>query len=194
MHWGKPNMSTVLKQSSERSVVRTVTGRLSRVDTVNRRLAVGIPGAPHPLECTYDRSIEQVLLDNPRELIQLTGTVTLDAQGRLLGLDDMETIVLLDLSPIVVDSIESARWTLRFREPLVMPVALDDTQQLLCAELGPLHIDAFAFTRAKLVTEIAEQIGMLWQEYAKADPIDLTLGARELRERLLDAIAENPGA
>lgn len=187
-------MSTVLKRSSKHDVFRTVTGRLSQIDTVNRRLTVEIPDAPQPLECTYDKSNEQVLLDNPRELIQLTGSVTLDPEGRLLRLNVIESIELLDLSPIVVDSIESARWTLRFRKPLVMAVALDDTQQLLCAEFAPLHIDAFAFTRAKLVNEIAEQIGMLWQEYAKADPIDLTGGGRELRVRLLDAIVENPSA
>ena len=47
-----------------------------------------------------------------------------------------------------------------------------------------LDIHAFARTRDELLSDLTEQIEMLWREYAEADPTMLTEGAASLRRIL----------
>ena len=67
---------------------------------------------------------------------------------------------------------------------------LDETKQLLCIEKADLGIDVFATTREALLTELQEQISMLWQEYAQAPDDELDAPARVLKHALLARFGE----
>lgn len=188
------NVTALLEKTNDEEVVKTVTGSLARIDFRKRILTLTYPVTNRDLECSYDESIEHLLLESPRELIQVTGTVVMDPDGHPTRIKDVENIEELDLSPFTSFGVKNDRWNLRFNEPLVLEVFLDESKQLLCAEHPSLDIDVYAFTREDLLEELREQVIMLWQEYALADPDELTPRARDLRSRLLEAIQEVPRA
>lgn len=187
-------VTALLKRSYDDEAVKTVTGSLARIDFDKRILTLTYPVTNRDLECLYDESIEGLLLENPRELIQVTGTVVMDEEGHPTRIKDVENIEELDLSPFMAYGVKNDNWNLRFHEPLVLEVFLDESKQLLCAEHPALDIDVYAFTREELLEELGEQVIMLWQEYALASPEDLTPRAHDLRSRLLEAIQEVPRA
>ena len=80
--------------------------------------------------------------------------------------------------------------TLHFRTPIVLEPSLSDSEGLICLEYPELGIDVFAATREELLTELQEQIVMLWEEYALEDDSRLSAPAIELKNRLRAAIEE----
>ncbi|MBI4741204.1 MAG: hypothetical protein HY777_06590 [Betaproteobacteria bacterium] len=98
--------------------------------------------------------------------------------------------VELDLSPITVDTVKIGAGVLKARQGVTLEPATDETQQLICVADAALGIDAFARTREALVSELNEQIGMLWQEYALADNDSLDGEAIKMKQSLLAAFSE----
>jgi len=63
-------------------------------------------------------------------------------------------------------------------------------RSILCIEYERLGIHVFADTREELVAELAEQICMLWDEYACEDDENLARAAIRLKKNLLGALEE----
>jgi hypothetical protein len=74
--------------------------------------------------------------------------------------------------------------------PLVLEPALDDSKQLMCVEDQVLGISTFAQTRAALLSELSEQLAMLWLEFAHADDSELDVPARLMKKALLVRFSE----
>jgi len=178
-------------KSEEQQSILTVTGRLSEIDFDERKITLIYPETNRPLECFYDESIEDMLLQNPRELIQITGTVTFDEEDRPTKIIDVEDIREVDLSPFRVVIIEFKDLVLRFQEPLILDPYLDESKQLICLSEPRLGIDVFAYSRDELENELSEQIAFLWEDYAKGDEAEMTTQAVELKQCLLESIVEN---
>lgn len=94
----------------------------------------------------------------------------------------------------LIDRVSYGGLTLRSRTPLILEPVIDDSGQLLCIERDDLGIDVFAPTRNALLTELNEQLIMLWREYALAENDTLDTGARELKQALLATFAETHDA
>ncbi|PKN17835.1 MAG: hypothetical protein CVU65_18335, partial [Deltaproteobacteria bacterium HGW-Deltaproteobacteria-22] len=58
--------------------MQAVIGRLTAIDFDARKVTIEYPQTHRELSCFYDESNEDMLLDQPRELIQITGHVILD--------------------------------------------------------------------------------------------------------------------
>ena len=90
--------------------------------------------------------------------------------------------------PIILEEISGTRRRLRFRDGArAFPVGRADGQ-LLVVHDAELDIHAYGRTCADVLTDLVEQIEMMWLEYAEADEAQLTAGAaslgRLLRQRL----------
>jgi hypothetical protein len=95
----------------------------------------------------------------------------------------------MDLSPIVIEVIPGSQRHLRFRGgPVSFPVELDEQGHLLVVRDANLDIHVFGESRADLASELADQIELMWIEYAEADPSLLTAGAASLREKLRERL------
>jgi hypothetical protein len=176
-------------------LVQTVTGRLERIDFGARMLTIIYAVTRRELDCHYDESIEELLLENPRELIQVTGRVTLDEEGNPTRITDVEDIREVDLSPFHLSEFRLPDRTLRLREPLLLTPALDETEQLLCLSDPTLGIDICAPTREELDVALHEEIDVLWRNYALADTVQpMTDAAASLKQRLVEAIEERHAA
>lgn len=91
---------------------------------------------------------------------------------------------------LIIDRASYDGLTLKASIPLILEPIIDGSGQLLCIERDELGINVFAPTRKALLTELNEQLIMLWREYVLAEDDTLDAGARQLKQALLAAFAE----
>jgi len=185
---GKACLSTVAE--TEQKQIKTVTGRLSEIQFDERKITLVYPPTQKELVCICSETVEDMLLDRPRELIQVTGEIILDDNDQPKRIINVENIAEIDLSTFYLQTIEYSGRVFAFTKPLVLTPSLDETQQLYCLEHGELGIDVYAYTRDQLDIELREQIAFLWDQYALADEAELTESALLLKKNLLAALKE----
>lgn len=176
--------------------IHTVTGRLTKIAFDEHKLTIEYPPTRVELQCFYQDAVEEMLLENRREMIQVTGRVIFDRHRHPKRIVDVTDIRDLDLSPFHVHEVpvfskdQPAR-VLRFRHPLLLTPTVDETGQLLCLLYPRFHIDVFAETREELLSELYEQVVVLWEEYALEHDARLAPDARRLKASLLEGMEES---
>lgn len=171
----------------------TVNGELIEVHFRKREIVIAPIGMSRTITVHYPEELEETLLTRRRSIIQVTGRVTRDDNEELKGISDVESIVPLDLSPLEIHRVESGGVMLQLKKPLLLKpdLAADNPHLLMVAE-PRLGIDVFAGTVNDLVEGVADDLVMLWRNYAKAPDAVLTLGAQALKKRLLNEVEEVP--
>lgn len=185
-----PFVEETLVPVEQREAARIVTGELKRIDFTERKVTIIYPPTSKELACIYEESVEDLLYEKRRDLIQVTGRVLLDEHGFPKQIIDVTDIRDLDLSVFIFDTIRHRTLALKAVPILILEPALDDTKQLMCIEHAELGIDVYANTREALLAELQEQLFMLWQEYAQAPDEELDVPARQLKQSLLKRFAE----
>lgn len=163
-----------------------VTGRLIEMKFQERRLRLQLLGSNKSLDANYSDDFEPVLLQHPRDLIQVHGNVVFGEDSAPTSISDVDDILEVDVSAIEVRVLEIGNRTVRPRQPLSVPVTFDQDSKLYEAT-GPFDIVLGAETRPELEAQLDAELAMLWREYALADPATLTPAAQRLREALLAA-------
>ena len=172
----------VLRPPVMRQRVRTVTGQLEAISFSEHRLSLLYAPKGRTLECLYDESLDLMLFENRRDLIQVTGQVVEAEDGHPRRIVEVSRIEELDLSPFVVTEFAPG---VALRQPLRLDPFLSDDEQLLHLQDPELDIDVFAPTRAELLSELREQLAMLWTEYAREEDARLSNAARQLKQTLV---------
>lgn len=169
---------------------QTVTGTLSSVNFTERKLTIIYPVTNREMDCFYPEELEDLLFENRRGLLQVTGRMVLDDSGVPKKITDVSDIRELDLSPFLVTSVTYGELELDANQSLSLVPYLDQSKQLICIDYPQLGIDLFAETRRKLSLELDEQIAMLWLEYARATDDELDEPASKLKIALLRTFHE----
>ncbi|MBC7951120.1 MAG: hypothetical protein H7Z12_04760 [Rhodospirillaceae bacterium] len=177
----------VLERPITDATVTTVTGRLIGIDFSGRALRLHYPPTRRELTCYYHEAVEEMLLDNPREFIQVVGQVVLDRDGEPEKIIEVERILEVDLSPFIVTNFISGNKVLRARRPITFSVTLDESVQYHCIESGEFGIDIIASTREELEHDMQQELDMLWRQYAQEQDDKLTESARTLKLAMLEA-------
>lgn len=185
-----PFVEEILVPVEQREAARIVTGELKSIDFTERKITIIYPPTSKELACIYEESVEDLLYEKRRDLIQVTGRVLLDEQGSPKQIIDVTDIRDLDLSALVLEMVRHYGLVLKADPALALEPTLDETRQLLCIQQSELGIDVFATTREGLLAELHEQLGMLWQEYAQAPDEELDAMAARLKHSLLARFAE----
>ncbi|MGK7920976.1 MAG: hypothetical protein AB4080_13310 [Trichodesmium sp.] len=169
----------------------TVTGELISINFDKNTIVIKYPPTHQEIECVYLEELEDDLIENRRQLIQVTGKFTLNNQGHPTKLNDVTRIETVDLSSILLKEVNYGEIKLRFKQPLPLTPTIDEeSSQLFVVENPDINLDVFAYTRDDLIDEINEQIIMMWHEYVKADLAELAQDAQELRRILLETLEE----
>lgn len=185
-----PFVEQTLVPVEQREAARVVTGELKSIDFTEHKITIIYPPTSKELACFYEESVEDLLYEKRRDLIQVTGRVLLDEEGAPKQIIDVTDIRDLDLSALVFDTVRHGALTLKATHALTLEPTLDETKQLLCIEHGGLGIDVYATTREALLAELHEQLGMLWQEYVQVPDEGLDAPARQLKQALLVRFTE----
>lgn len=171
----------------------TVNGELIEIDFADRQITILPVGSNRQLKVTYADTMEDTLLENRKSTIQLTGRVSRDQDGQIRNMFDLESIGALDLSPLELRAVEHEGVRLRFKEAvLLQPRLSQDNPQFVRIEEPRLGLDAFAGTVSDLLDEVAEDLVVVWKHYARASDSELSLGALQLKARLIATIEEVP--
>lgn len=155
-------IESVLRPVELRQRIHTITGQLLSISFSEHKLSLLYAPKGRTLECLYDESLEPMLFENRRDLIQVTGQVVDAEDGHPRQIVEVSRIEELDLSPFVITELAADA-------PLIKPLRLEpflsEDEQLLRLEHPDLDIDVFAHTRTDLWNELRGQLAMLWQEY-----------------------------
>jgi hypothetical protein len=179
-------MEPMLRPAEAQREIQTVTGRLQAIDFVKHVLRMQHAPSRRVLECFYEEDVESMLLDNRRDLIQVTGQVVLDDQGQPKEIVAVDQIWDLDLSPLALSEVNVRGVQLRARQPLELTPVLSEDEQLVCLGHEPWSLDVFAPTRTELLVEAKEQLIVLWHEYAQAADEVLSEPAQRVKRKLLE--------
>ena len=154
------------KSPVEEAELQTVTGRLEVIEFSERKITISYAPKGRWLECTYDESVEPMLLEKRRDLIQVTGRVIMDDENHPKKIVEVEQVRDLDLSPFVLGELKAGEVELKLRRSLQLQPILSENEQLIRLEYDAWSLDVFAQTRSELFEELQEQLAMLWLEYA----------------------------
>lgn len=171
-----------LKPAVKSPEVQTVTGRLDAIAFSEHKVTIIYAPRHRGLDCYYSEDIEPMLLENRRDLIQVTGRVIMDDGGHPSKIVEVGEIRELDLSPFIVSEISGAGWRIRSSQSFPLVPFLSESEQLICLQHEPWGLDVFAPTRSELFGEFKEQMGLLWEEYARED--DAVLSGPALKVKL----------
>ncbi len=171
----------------------TVNGELIEINFADRQITILPIGSNRQLKVTYQDAMEDLLLENRKSTIQITGRVSRDENGDIKYMFDLESIGTLDLSPLEVNEVEHEGLRLRFKETVrLQPRLNDENPQFVSIEEPRLGLDAFAGTVSDLLDEVAEDLVVVWKHYAQAPDTTLSPKALELKHRLLAVMEEVP--
>lgn len=187
-----------LYQDISEDTITTVTGELIKIDFDKRLIVLRYPPTHREIECFYVEELEDSLIENRRQMIQVTGTFTLDSDGHPTKLSNVTRIEPLDLSPITLREITWEDRVVSFKEPLRLKPELDeDTKQLLIATKPRITLHSFGYTREDLIHGINEDVIVMVDEYYYEDDEKLAPDALALKRRLhsiIDSIEEKDNA
>jgi hypothetical protein len=184
-------IDAVLSAPEPRQRQHTITGELRSIAFAEHRLTIYYAPKGRTLECLYDESLEPMLFENRRDLIQVTGQVEDADDGHPRRIVEVSRIEELDLSPFVI--VEFANG-IPLAEPLRLDPILSEDQQLIRLQNDTLDIDVFAHTRGELLVELRSQLEMLWVEYAQEHDDALSAPAQALKRRLLELVKSSAHA
>ena len=99
-----------------------------------------------------------------------------------------------DFDPIILEKVEHESRVFHLKAPLVINVEFNQGENQLEARFEPLEIWVLAEDREQLekrvIEGVAEELALLWDEYALADPATLSRMALKMREKVLATFEE----
>ena len=178
-------MDNVTAEPEVDATVTTITGRLIGIDFDSNRLRLHYPPTRRELQCFYKREVEDMLLDKPRELIQVVGQVVLNAEREPVRINEVEKIIEVDLSVIEIDGFDVDDKRIVAKQPVSFQPVLDETSQYYVLQDTPFGIQLLAGLREELEIDLYDELDFLWRQYAAESDDELTADALELKQQLL---------
>jgi hypothetical protein len=180
------------EHTEELTQPRLVTGRLDALDFQARTLRLKLADE-RVLSGTYSDDFEPILLEHPREWIQVRGEAALAEDGSLLNLDNITEIIEVDESPIMVTAFRFGQRRYLAARPLEFSVTFNPMEGIYTV-VGDFHMMVSAETRVELQDAVDDALAFLWREYVVSDPQTLSGDARSLREQLKSSFTGDASA
>lgn len=162
---------------------QNVTGRLDGLEFQTRTLKLQLPNG-RSLQGFYGDDFEPILLENPREFIQVRGEAILNDDGSLKSLNNISEIIEIVTEPLEIAGFELKTDYFAAKSPLSFAVTFDPEDSLYTAS-GDYHILVSGENRDELAKEVGDALAFLWNEYVETEVTNLTKDAIALRDKLL---------
>ncbi len=184
----------LVRAPTKQAVRGSVVGEFKRIDFSRQEITIRHRQTGRDLTCLYEAYVEDSLLEHPRDLLLVFGTVTRDDKGLPLSIEDVDHIEPVDLEPISVSAIIFDGRTVSPIEALTASVSFDESDALFLAEIDQLGLSVCGETREMLMAAIEDEIAVLWTRYACEQDEKLTPAALVLKARVLAAFQESSDA
>ena len=164
-----------------------IIGEFKRIDFSKREITIRHQKTAKDLTCIYETYVEESLLEHPRDLLLVFGSVTRDSEGRPISIEDVDHIEPIDLEPETIPEFVSRNQLVSPKEVLLASVSFDENDVVYVASISALGISVFAENRAALSDALVDELSLLWRRYAIAPDDKLTRAAQALKNRILDS-------
>lgn len=169
------------------SVRGSLVGEFKRIDFMRQEITILHKETGRELGCRYEQHVEESLLDHPRDLLLVFGTVTRDADGRPQSIDSVDLIEPVNLDPEEIETVNVGNIKIVPKEKILAEVSFDETDTVYIATIPAIGISVFAEKREGLREALDDEIALLWKRYATAPDDKLTRASQALKRRILDA-------
>ena len=166
----------------------TLNGDLVRVHLDENKLGIYYQPTKRVLDCFYNPELEDLVVENLKRIVHVTGKVQLDANACPDKIVDVTDIRPLDLRPLVLKSVESPDGTLVFKQARSIEPSYEDEQVVF--EVPDLHIIASGNTRENAVEQLFSDLVWLWKEYVLSPHEELSQDAADLASCLRSMVEE----
>lgn len=183
-------IAAIRQQAEPRHEWDVVTGRLVRMDFDEKKITIVYAPANRNLDCFYSDAAEDMLLERPRELVQVMGQMRVKSDNTPEKIVEVQDIEELDMSAFHVSRIPLDEFELVFDPPLHLEPELDESEQYLTLRQEALDLDVVAQTRAELEDALEAELAVLWEQFAREDEAKLSPKAQELKSQLLQMASE----
>lgn len=185
----------VLKSPEPGKERSAIVGTLKEIDFERQLFKIRHEESARIVSAFYDPSIEESLLEHPRDALVLFGVITLNADGLIESISDVDHVEEFDRIPIQITSVNLAgEQTLNAIESVFAAVGFDEEGALYTAVVPEINVDVFSENREELEELVAEEIAILWNHYAEAPDQSLTTAAQALKRRLLARFRKDENA
>lgn len=172
---------------TRRSTRGSIVGEFKRIDFQNHEITIRHVKSERELKCFYQSHVEESLLEHPRELLLVFGTVTRDEHGQPHSIADVDHIEPVNLDPEKVEGVAIGNLSIAPREPISADVTFDEEDAVYVASIPTLRVLVYAEKRESLRDALNDEIVLLWKRYATAQDNKLTRAAQALKQRVLEA-------
>ncbi len=101
----------------------------------------------------------------------------------------VRTVSSFDLSPIIVEDLEVDKEILNFKNPLILYPYIEE-DSIICVKNEELGIDVYGFNREELVSNLFEELDVIYRNYAFEEDEKLNEGAKRLKSDLLNILSK----
>lgn len=190
----RPFIEQIMRKTKRHRAPGVVLGEFKRIDFMKRELIVRHLQSARDLAGRYNDYVEDALLEHPRAMLLVFGTITRDVSGAPTSIDDVERIEAVDMDPIGVASFDVGNQTISASQEVFASVSFDETDAVFSAEIPSLRLSVHAENRETLVDALHDELALVWKRYAKVEDAKLTPAAQALKARLLLAFEESGSA
>lgn len=190
----RPFIERILRSPARHRAPGFVIGEFKRINFMRREITVRHLQTGRDLSGVYNDYVEDALLENPRATILVAGTITRNAQGRPISIDNVDRIEVVDVDPVVIREFLADNTRIEATEEVTAVIAFDEHDAVFTAEIASLRLSVHAATRDLLTDALMDELALLWKRYAKAADHKLTPAARVLKKRILAAFREGKNA
>lgn len=186
-HTARPFIDRLARMPSRVSVRGSLIGEFKRIDFMRQEITIRHKETGRELGCRYEQHVEESLLDHPRDLLLVFGTVTRDSEGMPVSIDSVDHIEPVNLESEEIEAVIVENLRVVPKEMLSAEVSFDETDAVYIAAIPELGISVFSEKRENLRDALDDEIALLWKRYAAAPDEKLTRAAQALKQRMLDA-------
>lgn len=187
------NINSLIKQEDEFEGVIYIIGRLNRILFDKNEFQFYHKPTRKNHKVRYPQHTEYLLLNNPRNYIQIFGTAVLDNNMDISQIKNVEKISEVDLSPIRIENFQYDGDSYHVKKTITLQVFLDNTEQFFCVKHNELALNLASETREELIEDILEKLSFLWRFYVQEDIQPCLPEVTELKKNLNQYLEKTNG-
>jgi hypothetical protein len=139
------------------------------------------------ITCQYTPEIESIITGSIGELVRIRGLMKPKGGKFVLHINDENS--LDSLKQINIKSFQIGRVEKRLKDPISVNVVFENDQYIVSNDVMGLLVAAQSMKSA--YNEIQEELAILWSEYVNVDENELTNGAKQFRNKLIDLVGQD---
>jgi hypothetical protein len=177
----KPKIREAL-ETEITQIEKTVFGRLI-VLNFTKKHTCQIETAEGRYDCKYSPDLVDIIKNNGGEIVSLSGKLTEFKTILIESASDLTRINIIPLNEIIVDE-----ENIVLKRPIDLDIEYDKENDEYVVENENLNVFVINDDLKEAIESLKEQIGILWVEFVKEDPSNLTDSAIEFRKTLISIL------